>query len=464
MEIERDARLSSSILWRVQRRYYDRVGIDAWRKNLIPSAVTNSPALARAHAEVVLGLLRDGEVVRGEPLTIVELGAGSGRLGFLFLKTLLDLLARSSLGEVRIRYVLTDFTESNLAFWREHPALAAFFARGVLDLARFDAESDASIRLERSGEAIGPGALANPLVVVANYLFDVIPQDAFTRRGGVLHESLVSITVKDGCDIDAPRVEPFEGFTFRYAHRPAPGSVYPERDLELALQDCAASLAEGETFLFPSAGLRCLSRLAELARGRLLLLLADRDHREDAYTEEGHPEMAVHRAVSFSVSFRAVASFVRVRGGSVLAPDHRPPGLRVSAFTLGFTAGPETRLAFERSVERSTPSDLMLVREMLEPIAARLATEDVLALLRLSRDDPRVLGDLLPVLAARVGSLLPETRREVLAAIVRAWDNHFELGEPRDLALEIGRVLEVMGEAPLAFVFFERSRARRPAD
>lgn len=49
-----------------------------------------------------------------QPVYIVELGCGSGRFGYLFLIKLLDMLGRSVLQDVAIKYIYTDFTEYHL--------------------------------------------------------------------------------------------------------------------------------------------------------------------------------------------------------------------------------------------------------------------------------------------------------------------------------------------------------------
>src|SRR5262245_60566607 len=69
--IEVDQRLSRSKLWRVQREYFDRVGIEAWRRGEVPHYITNNPGLAGAYAEVFLGFFRDLRTAAAsdEPLT-----------------------------------------------------------------------------------------------------------------------------------------------------------------------------------------------------------------------------------------------------------------------------------------------------------------------------------------------------------------------------------------------------------
>lgn len=174
-------RLSESPLW--AEGFYERAGIDAWRAGVVPHHVTNNVALATAYARVVVGFLRD---TRGpEPLQIVELGAGSGRFAFLFLRAL-DALRPGA----AVRYVMTDVAPSTIAFWRRHPALAPFVRAGRLVFARFDANRDRVI------SRVTPGPR---LVVIASYVFSALAQDAFevtrgrtfelhvaARRGGSL--------------------------------------------------------------------------------------------------------------------------------------------------------------------------------------------------------------------------------------------------------------------------------------
>ena len=58
-----------------------------------------------------------------EPLYIIELGAGSGKFSYLMLKALEELREVSDFPIDKIVYVMTDFTENNFNFWRDHPSL-----------------------------------------------------------------------------------------------------------------------------------------------------------------------------------------------------------------------------------------------------------------------------------------------------------------------------------------------------
>jgi tRNA A58 N-methylase Trm61 len=58
-----------------------------------------------------------------EPLYIIELGAGSGKFSFFMLKALEEMKNVCDFPISKIVYIMTDFTENNFNFWRDHPSL-----------------------------------------------------------------------------------------------------------------------------------------------------------------------------------------------------------------------------------------------------------------------------------------------------------------------------------------------------
>src|SRR5262245_42805416 len=202
--LERDRRLSESVLWKIQREYFDRRGIAVWSKGDVPHYITNNPFIARAYARLVLAWLRDWQAAPGgapsvpldpsQPVYCVELGSGAGRFAYQFLKQFGTLHARSVLKDLPFKYVMTAFTERNIRHRQDHPFLRSYVDSGRLDFARFDAERDTEIKLEISGTVLRPGAVKNPLAVMANSVFDSLPQDLFAVTGGQLHEGLVTTT------------------------------------------------------------------------------------------------------------------------------------------------------------------------------------------------------------------------------------------------------------------------------
>src|SRR5436190_14880848 len=86
--------LARSMVWQLQRTFYADQGIAAWTQSHVPQSVTTSPIIARAYARLVLGFLRDmrSSLDPAQPVYLVELGAGSGRFAYRFLKAYTALL------------------------------------------------------------------------------------------------------------------------------------------------------------------------------------------------------------------------------------------------------------------------------------------------------------------------------------------------------------------------------------
>lgn len=459
--IEQETRLSQSLLWTAQRRFFARQGIDAWRSGTVPYYVTNNPALARAYAEVTLGFLRDlvaqgAQFDAAAPFTVIELGAGSGRFAFFFVTQFRALLALSPFAAVPFRYVMTDFTQSNLAFWRAHDALAPLREAGVLDAALFDAECDERLRLEGAATTLSPGALAHPPVVVANYVFDGISQDAFSFRDGAILDHRISLSAdRPAPDLDDP--EAIARLECSYSDHPLEGTPYAEPLYNAILDDYAQSL-DDTTLLFPSGALRCLDRLARLGDGRLLLLTADRGEQRDADLGREHGiGMAVHGSFSLPVNYHAIAEYVVKSGGEVLTTAYRHAHIAVSAFLFGGAYG-ETRLAFDQAIEHFGPDDFYTLARGLREQPGPLDIAQLLALVRLSGFDPRVLRDCLAVLWEKLPGASAAQRQELARAVERTVANYYHLGEARDLLFEFAMLSYALGDYRGALALYRRSR------
>ncbi len=459
--VEREKRLSESLLWKAQRRFFDRQGVEAWSTGPVPSYVTNNPALARAYAELALGFLRDlmaagARFDATRPFTLIELGAGSGRFAFFFVTRFRALVALSPFADVPFRYVMTDFTASNLDFWRRHEALAPLREAGLLDFALFDAECDESLHLEIAQRAVTPGTLAHPPLVIANYVFDGLTQDAFSLRGGEVLDCRVTLSAA-APDPDLDDAAVMAGLSAGYSDHPLAGPAYPEPLFNEILADYAASLGE-TTILFPATALRCLDRMARWCSGGLLLLTADRgEQREEDLGRRHSLGLAVHGSISFPVNYHAIAEYVVRRGGEVLTTAYRHANLAVSAFLFGGDYG-ETRLAFDQAVQHFGPDDFFTLCRGLRAAPEQLTVAQLLALLRLSCFDLRVLHDCVAALLPLLDAADDAECQELSRAVEEAAANYYHLGEPRDALFECAMLLQAAKDHAGALRLYRRSR------
>jgi hypothetical protein len=397
--LERPVRLSQSAIWRLQRDYFEERGVRAWASGDVPHAATNNPALARSYVQVFEGLAADaaaghfGDFDPHEPLYVIELGAGSGGFAYHFLSALdPDVLP------ARPVYVLTDLAASNLHFWRDHPKLAPFVRSGLLDMALFDAVADEAMRLEHRGGELRTGTVANPLVVVANYFFDVLPQDLFVSSGGELFEERVALALPE--DVEVTDGDVFRAVSMTTERHPAEaGAYYGDPDLDGALAALAAVRGRRHPgrFLFPVVALEMLQNLRRLAGGRLLVLTHERpgsvqDLAMTLVAQAGHDPsdpaaveevlrrhevavvgqepatatrapvltgLSVHgRSFSLMVEQDAFAAAALEWGGELLVPHARPTRTAVSALVTGATGPyPHTRRRFALAFEEGSPEE-----------------------------------------------------------------------------------------------------------
>ena len=175
--------LAKSMLWDMQTDFFANQGPEAWIKGIVPQYITTNPYIATLYAKTVFGYCRDyatrNDIDKDSTIYIMELASGVGRFTYTFLKRFLHIIDNSSLKGLKFKYIVTDFSEKNIEYWQSHSFLKPYFDAGILDCATFDISKDEELHLRNSGEILRVGTLKNPLILIANYTFDSLPQDTF---------------------------------------------------------------------------------------------------------------------------------------------------------------------------------------------------------------------------------------------------------------------------------------------
>lgn len=439
--------LSQSRVWSLQHDFYDARGSDAFAD--VPHQVVDNPFVAAAYARVVSGFLRDcarGALDLDEPLYVVELGAGAGRFAHGFVRELGERLERLPLQLPPIVYVMTDFADTTIADWERNDALAD----ERIDFARFDVARDATLRLRRRGVELT--RLANPLVVLANYLFDSVPADAFAVADGAISECLVAV---EGDDVDTMELT--------YTRRPIAADHYGDADLDALLERYRTSLSD-TVVTIPRAAIDCLGRLRALSGDRLLLLSADKAHStEEALDLREEPDVSRHGGCfSLMVNFHALGLYARRNGGSAYDGGDRHETIDVAAYVFGDPPGgyAETALAYDDAIERFSPDDHFTLTEGVDRVAGELTVAELVALLRLTGWDAFTLLSVAEALRERLADADEAVVEDLRQALYATYDGHFSVPGEGDLPFAIGLLLYDMGDYEDALEFFEASRDR----
>ncbi|BFT71829.1 SAM-dependent methyltransferase [Paenibacillus sp. P36] len=453
-------RFSESPIWELQRAYYEEMGISAWQNNEVPEYITSNPVMASSYAEIIFGFLQDRAKLGSlsDPVTIVELGAGSGRLAFHVLKELCAMRDYAGMALPAFRYVMTDLALKNLAYWRQHPSLRPFVAQGILDFAQFDAVQDAELSLTESGISVRKGDLQQPLLVIANYFFDSIPQELLYVDDKRVYDCMVSLHFNDEVT-GGSAADRLESATVEYEYRLAEEYEQQSYAYSNVIAQYTQKL-EDSHILFPVIGLQCLERLNQLSREGFVLLTADKgDHRLESWEYCEPPQLIHHGSFSLTANYHALNEVWEQKGALCLFTQHPYHHLNIGCMLmLTHPAGyGNTRLAYRRFIERYGPDDFITVKEWLDGYLEQLEVPQFLAFWRLCGYDAQFFLQFV----GRLSELLPMCEEGVYSdirlGIYQMWEGYYPMKERHEMALECAALLYQMEMYQDASVFFEKT-------
>jgi|688.fasta_scaffold05464_8 tetratricopeptide (TPR) repeat protein len=470
--LECKQRLSHSLLWDLQTAAYCQFGMQAWIEKGVPFYPTSNPYIARQYAQVVIGYLRDclradspTSLDLSQPIYILDLGAGSGRFGYLFLNALRELLPVLH-REIDIRYVMTDIVAANIEFWRSHPYLQPYFREKILDFAFYHhAEQEAPIKLLLSGEELSSQTLKNPLILIGNYFFDTIPQDLFLTKEGKMYEGRITLAVEENPQTEHllpkdPTIINYLKTYFDYVPIDNIDQYYADAELNHILKSYS-TVFNDIPILFPEGAFKSIQYFTRLSRGRLLLLAGDQGHAtEKQLAAFKTPYISKHGSFSIPVNYHAIAKYFKSQGGASLLTTHSHPAFVVSASILGGMPKDycETQFAFKNYVDYFEPIEYFLLLEYTEKEWFQPDLEAILLLIKLGNWDPinahiffdRIMRDL-PNASMQIKDRLAET-------IDCIWEKFFPISvQEADFIMNLGVIFFTMERYDRALTYFKRA-------
>jgi hypothetical protein len=178
--------LTECLEWELSELHWGRAGLLPFVENDVPFIVNNTGRLSE-HAAAVL-FANCNEVDDEGPITVLELGAGTG----LFAKYFLDVFRAICRQERRdyydrLLYLATDRSRRTVEQWKERGQFDDHSAHGAshVELGVCDALQPGTL-YPLSGS---PRALSNLRAVFCNYILDVLPATVL-RNGAHGHEEL----------------------------------------------------------------------------------------------------------------------------------------------------------------------------------------------------------------------------------------------------------------------------------
>lgn len=461
IEVERGVRLSDSRFWDWQAEIFARRGPDVWA-HTVPFYPTSNPFVADRYARLIHGYLTDlaRQGHSGEQVPIIELGAGSGQFGYYCVTRLAEIFEAAPT-TLQPLYVMTDIVEANVEFWEQHPGFSRHLGSGLLDMAYFDVDRPAPLRLRANRGILDAAAPSDGIVCIANYVFDSTRMDAFQAKGGRVDELRLTTTAPEGhADMGEPVDLRRLGFSFSPARAPARGS-YPVPLWNEIVRSYADDPALDGAFTFPVAMLSALEFLRRLGGGRLMLITSDEGY-QDASEIAGRkpPPMTPTGDFIFTLmNFDAIRRFAERSGGAAFHGAMDLDSLRTGTYLIGGeqAAFPQTAAAAMLSQDFGPGDYFNLYARLRDSGELDLAT--ILSNLRLSCWDPHLLS----VLAARLRPLIekanPRQRAALRAGLVLAEALVYRRPGMKDYHFDIGLLRQALQDDEDALRNFELSLA-----
>ena len=447
-EIESAKLFSESLIWQLNRNFYLKKGLEAWRDGTVPHHLTSNSMVGKTYAELIFAFLKDtaAKEQTKEKVYILELGAGHGRLAFHVLKHLERLIKHCNSSLPSYSYVLSDIVEDNLSFFQSHPQFQDYFEKGLLDVAYFDALESKAILLRHSGVRILPGDLSQPLLVIANYFFDSIPSDLFHIKNTSV--SACSVALNSAVNPEGMDEETLlKNMSFVFYDKLIEAPFY-EDDISNDILEAYKDLVSDAYLFFPHKGLQCLINLNQLSKNGLMILSMDKGFHEIHDLESNkEPEIITHGSFSIWVNYHALKVFFEKQGGTALFP-------KFSTFYSEFgcllflpdgESYTETKAAYQRFVNDFGPDDFNGLKRFTYRHIARMNLTELISLLRLSAYDSTLFINVLPRIKQLIHQITFNERKRLAQTMHQTWNMYFSLLGSYDLAYEIGGLFYDLG-------------------
>lgn len=447
--LENEIRFSHSAMWGDQKKYYGEKGIEAWNED-VPFYITSNPFIAKSYAQMAIGFIQDwlhkNPDAKNHPFTFLELGAGTGQFSFYFLKHLTHFQQLLKLSHVKIRYVMSDVTSKPFEFWKSHHALKPFFESGVLTCMEYDLYKKDHPDLKTQ----------NPLIVVANYLFDSIATDVFTVSDGQLFESMVTLktpsdNVRDGRPVQWDKIE------INYTKKLIEHSYYGN-EFDAILFAYQNQLIDTH-FQFPIASLVALKNMLALCNNQFLLLTSDKGYTNlDELDHCDYPELDFHGCFSVMVNYHAIAEFLKQQGGDSIIQSFRE-NIVSGVFTSGFSLHdfPQLAMAANQHIQGFGPTDYFLIYEHFIEHYKECSLEVMSSYLNLSGWDPNVFDHIAEYFCDLASEGDPEVISYLSAHMHCIADNFYHLPSSEDTLFNIGLFFQNANQFDRAIHYYTES-------
>lgn len=357
--LETHKRLSESITWEILRDYHSKRGVSAFE--VVPYKVTNNCLFVSMMTDLLLASMNDHEDIIDTQYVqqILELGSGSGCFGFRLMSQLERKKNRfEKFRNLKVKYSMTDFADSNVEAWRIHPAMQTLVEAGLIEFDTLNINTELDKKVTQNH---------NPLIVIANYLIDDLHHDGFFVENGKVLECLYSAQYSCSQD-DAEKL-------------PKPGNLsWNIRNVEITEDSFADKTVyevlksyedqEGFGFALPVGAFRLIQQLRQLTDENFVFIGADWG--STTLWSKTPITPTIHGgetgSLSVSVNFDALKKYVTLIGGNCEIAEVF--GLKIFVITMIKNSRRQDHVMFELHERIAAENPPGLFSFMCEMIAS----------------------------------------------------------------------------------------------
>ena len=191
IEIQELTAYNNSLKWEIQRNYYLKRGVNAWKKSEVPFNITSNPQSAYQNARVVFdSLIQNYD--SDEKIYILEIGSGTGVFALNFIEQFESICKKENSDFYKkIHYLFTDFSPKNLQDASNNPYLAKLKKDGLLDFYILDALNPKGI-CNLDGTNLDCNKIKFS-AVIANYVYCTLPVHIIKKDDDKFYEKNIKL-------------------------------------------------------------------------------------------------------------------------------------------------------------------------------------------------------------------------------------------------------------------------------
>ena len=385
---------SQSILWDLQRNFFNSEGIQAWNQQ-VPYYVTSNMLIAHHYAETLASFIQDIAATRtidpANPVYIFELGSGTGKFSFYMMKQLATILDSLQLRHCA-KYIITDISEQNLNYWKSHSQFKPYFESGFLDIGLIDIENPPDvIQLHYSGSLLNASSFEQPICLIGNYVLDGVKNDCFRIENNQINELQIKTTAT--APSDNGHLPPMNDCSFEFEAFATTNDYYQNPIFDSILNDYIGSISNS-SLLFPSSALKFLEHFLSLSNQQLLFLSGDKGHQTLSDLDHlSKPHISSHGSVSLMANFHAISRFFELKNGIHM---HSPltHSFKVNLFYIGDPLINQTKRMFNTVFSGVNPGNYLALKNDVIQQKDKLSLDSLFGLIETSFFDPDIYFDL----------------------------------------------------------------------